>query len=255
MKLNWDMLQESKEQEVKSFFYYHDGMLAGFLGVYWIGNKVELTGMVHPLYRRHKIFTNLFSSAMAEINQYENKNKMILLNAPSASLSAKGFLKTVPNEYIMTEYQMKWNGERMPENGLDVKLRPAMQEDLELVIKLDINCFGYDQLSAREINQSISHEKMTQQYIIEYSGESAGKIRVSQVDGESWIFGFAVLPEYQGKGIGRQALSKVIERESKKELPIFLEVEAKNSRALGLYESCGFKTFQGQDYFDYKGIG
>ena len=30
---------------------------------------------------------------------------------------------------------------------------------------------------------------------------------------------------------------------------VFLDVEAKNSNALKLYESCGFRTFQAQEYY------
>ena len=69
------------------------------------------------------------------------------------------------------------------------------------------------------------------------------------MNGDSWIYGFAVFPELQGKGIGRKALSKVVKMENEKGLSIFLEVEAKNAHALRLYESCGFKRFHSQDYY------
>ncbi|MFS0658872.1 hypothetical protein AB1L07_08555 [Niallia alba] len=40
--------------------------------------------------------------------------------------------------------------------------------------------------------------------------------------------------------------------EEAKGLPIFLEVEAKNARALKLYESCGFKSYHAQDYYEFN---
>ena len=87
--------------------------------------------------------------------------------------------------------------------------------------------------------------------IIEAEGKTAEKMRVSELNGEAWIYGFAIFPELQGKGNGRKALSKVVKMEQQKGLPIFLEVEAKNTHALKLYESCGFRSYHSQDYYRY----
>jgi ribosomal protein S18 acetylase RimI-like enzyme len=86
--------------------------------------------------------------------------------------------------------------------------------------------------------------------IIEASGKTAGKMRVAESNGEAWIYGFAVFPELQGKGIGRKALSRVVKMEHQKGRSVFLEVEAKNAHALRLYESCGFRSYHSQDYYE-----
>lgn len=245
LKLNWDMLQSRPENEIHDLFHYEGEKLVGFIGLYGFGNKVELCGMVHPEYRRKGIFTQLFNHA--EKVMKDRKYKQILLNAPTKSESAKGFLQTVSCSYAFSEHQMQWQEKELVKQE-DVSLRLSTPEDLELEIQLDVQCFGYDDDGAREYNEQI---RLVDQYLMIESGEkTVGKMRVSHSDGEAWIYGFAILPEYQGKGIGRRALTNVVVEEHKAGHSIFLEVEAKNANALRLYESCGFKAYHSQDYYE-----
>jgi ribosomal protein S18 acetylase RimI-like enzyme len=249
LKLNWDMLQSRQAEEKSDFLHYENGKLAGFVGIYGFGNKVELCGMVDPQFRRQGIFTRLFTSALNEIKG--GSYRKLLLNAPADSDSAKGFLQKVPSEYSLTEYQMKWVEREIAEAG-DLSLRPAVEADSELEVQLDIECFGFLEEEARHFNRRIKQEGSQQFYMIETDGVTVGKMRVDHTNEEAWIYGFAVLPEHQGKGIGRKALSTVIAKEQRNGYPVFLEVEAKNAHALRLYESCGFATFQAQDYYEYQ---
>ena len=105
---------------------------------------------------------------------------------------------------------------------------------------------------AREYVEILKEQNDNQRMIIEIDGKAVGKIRVSELDGEAWIYGFVIFPELRGQGIGRRALTKVVKMEEAKGLPIFLEVEAKNARALKLYESCGFKSYHSQDYYEFN---
>ena len=85
--------------------------------------------------------------------------------------------------------------------------------------------------------------------MIEADNRTVGKVRINRMDGDAWIYGFAVLPEFQGRGYGRKVLRNIIKREHDAGNRVRLEVEAKNNRALTLYESVGFVKVQGQDYF------
>jgi ribosomal protein S18 acetylase RimI-like enzyme len=250
LKLNWDMLKNRNEKEISNVFHYENGSLVGFLGIYNFGNKVELCGMVKPSHRRKGIFTNLFSDAIQKIEK--QKITEILLNAPANSLSAKGFLQTVACEYSFSEYQMQWEKTELLSNN-EITLRPSTENDLEDEIQLDVKCFGYDENDARDYNTMLKRNKNEGILIIEKDQKTVGKIRVSHNDGEAWIYGFCVFPEYQGKGIGRKVLTNIVLMENQKGYPIFLEVEAKNAHALGLYESCGFRSYHSQDYYKFNG--
>ncbi|WP_419887887.1 GNAT family N-acetyltransferase [Neobacillus niacini] len=248
LKLNFDMLESRSEKRKEDFFHNEDGMLVGFLGSYYFGNKVEICGMVHPDYRRRGIFSKLLKEAVEEAKKREART--ILLNAPTESQSAKEFLKNVPCTLAMVEYQMKWEKSLDLLDDSTVKIRPSIsEEDIEAEIQLDVQCFGLNEKEARQYKLETKDLDTDKRLMIEAEGRIAGKMRLSEMNGESWIYGFSVFPELQGKGIGRKALSKVVKMQDENGFEIFLEVEAKNAHALGLYESCGFRSYHSQDYY------
>ncbi|MGJ7919430.1 GNAT family N-acetyltransferase [Neobacillus sp. LXY-4] len=246
LKLNWDMLETRNSKEENDFFFYENGKLVGFLGLYGFGHKIEACGMVAPEFRRRGIFSSLVTKALMVIKSRDITE--ILLNAPGNSASGKGFLQSIPCKYAFTEYQMKWHETKLSDTD-DVLVRVATPNDFETEIILDVECFGFEMDEASNFNRQIKQEANQQFYMIEVGGEAVGKIRVSHTDGEAWIYGFCVFPDSQGIGIGRKALSKVILKEQQQGYPIFLEVEAKNNQALRLYETCGFKAYHSQDYY------
>ncbi|MBL4953068.1 GNAT family N-acetyltransferase [Neobacillus sp. YIM B02564] len=249
LKLNFDMLENRTGNRQEDFFHFENGQLVGFLGSYGFGKKIELCGMVHPNYRRRGIFSRLLKMGIDEAKKHQAET--ILLNAPKSSSSAQEFLKTIPCSFSFAEYQMKWHPTKLVEDE-GITVRPAVtKEDEEAEIQLDIHSFGFSEQQARDFADMIREYSSDQRLIIEANGKTAGKMRVSELIGEAWIYGFAVYPELQGKGIGRKALSKVVKMEQQKGLSIFLEVEAKNAHALRLYGSCGFKSYQAQDYYLY----
>lgn len=250
LKLNFDMLKNRNGKSKEDFFHYEDGKLVGFLGSYGFGSKVELCGMVHPDYRRRGIFSQLFEMGLEEAKK--QGFEIILLNAPTDSQSAKELLKNVPCAFEVAEYQMKWQKTNLTDDPA-ITVRPSSsKEDWEAEIQLEVFCFGFSEKDARDYNQRIRETGGDQNLIIEVEGRTAGKMRVAEENGEAWIYGFAVSPELQGKGIGRKALSSVVKMEDAKGFSIFLEVEAKNAHALGLYESCGFRSYHSQDYYKYN---
>src|SRR6185312_7526451 len=59
MRLSMELLRERSGTETNDFLYYEDGVLAGYLNIdsYGVLEK-EVTGMVHPDFRRRGIFAN-----------------------------------------------------------------------------------------------------------------------------------------------------------------------------------------------------
>jgi ribosomal protein S18 acetylase RimI-like enzyme len=146
---------------------------------------------------------------------------------------------------------MKWQKTDLTEDPAVTVRSSSSKADWEAEIQLEVLSFGFSEKDARDYNQRIRETSGEQNLIIEADGRTAGKMRVAEENGEAWIYGFAVFPELQGRGIGRKALSRVVKMEDQKGLSIFLEVEAKNAHALGLYESCGFRSYHSQDYYKY----
>ncbi|RSK26775.1 GNAT family N-acetyltransferase [Bacillus sp. HMF5848] len=250
LKLNWDMLTTSvKNDDSMHQVVYKDDMLIAFLGVYWFGQKVELCGMVHPAFRGRGIFSELLNITIGSCQ--ERNATTILLNAPAKSTSAKLFLSKQSFDYNFSEYQMMWTPTNLTISN-QVSLRKADDFDLPLETQLDVVCFHYTYEDATKYNISVAADQTSNRYIIEFNETAVGKLRTQRLNGETWIYGISVLPEYQRKGVGRSALSSIIWQEASLGNDLFLEVATKNIRALKLYEECGFKIVETQDYYLFK---
>ncbi|WP_028612066.1 GNAT family N-acetyltransferase [Paenibacillus harenae] len=247
LKLNWEMLR-NRELGQQDFFHYENGELAAFLGLYAFGSTVEICGMVKPSERRKGHFHRLFQQGMEKAKQNGFKN--ILLNAPAGSDAAKAFLSKHGAAYAFSEHQMVWQ-EKVLEETNGIHLRRATLEDYELRVRLSVTAFGLSEEDARAM-EGIVFADNTDMLMIDASEGTVGKIRVSRDKGQAWIYGFSILPEHQGKGIGRKVLRQIIKEQVSAGYSVHLEVETKNDHALGLYESVGFKAVHSQDYYSFQ---
>ncbi|QKE72584.1 GNAT family N-acetyltransferase [Arthrobacter citreus] len=249
LKLNWEMLRNRKNDLKEDFFYYDKDQLAGYLATYYFGEKVEICGMVHPSFRRKGIFSNLLNEALNNLAPVST----ILLNAPEVSKTAKEFIKKQEDcTYSFSEYQMVWKEQELIEFTPIVTFTKAVQLDFAFISRLDVVCFGFEKNDAEKYNQRILNEPDRALYIIEVNNEKIGKLSLLRENNESWIYGFAILPEYQGKGYGKNALLQIIEKENKIGNEIHLEVALENSNAKKLYTGCGFRQYNTQDYYVIK---
>src|SRR5881275_2227586 len=67
LKLNWNILRDRPSDQLNDFLYYADGQLVGFLALFSFNSlEGEISGMVHPTYRRRGIFSALFAAARQE---------------------------------------------------------------------------------------------------------------------------------------------------------------------------------------------
>ncbi|MNC10866.1 ribosomal-protein-alanine N-acetyltransferase [compost metagenome] len=259
LKLNWDMLRHSPEAGGAEWLVtYEEDVLVGFIGLYGFGSEMEVCGMVRPGYRRRGIFTSLWERAQTIIKR--NNITTLLLNAPAASLSASGFLKTLPLVFDHAEYQMKWDATAMAHGAAEassaagnVILRPAREDEAPILIELDRDGFDMTEEDAAEMFELQKHEALQEHIMIEMNGQPAGKMRLWTENNETWIFGLTVDKKLRGLGIGRSALQQTIERERRNYNGVNLEVSLDNPNALKLYESCGFVILNKQDYYRYTG--
>ncbi len=248
LKLNWEMLR-NRETDQFDFLKYEGEVLIAFLGVYAFGSTAEVCGMVKPTARREGHFNELFNRAKVTMEHHGFKN--VLLNAPASSDAAKAFLNTEGAIYKFTEHQMHWKPQSL-EASDGFTLRHATISDTDMRVKLDVEAFGVPEEDARAMESRIDSDEDTDMFMIAVEDKTIGKVRVKREDGEAWIYGFCILPEYQGKGVGRKVLREVVKGQSELGHSVHLEVETKNAHALKLYESVGFKAVHAQDYYVYQ---
>ena len=80
-----------------------------------------------------------------------------------------------------------------------------------------------------------------------------GYIQVVEAEGKGWI-GICISKSWQGRGIGKEALSALLELEKIKKVDLRISVSTQNLRAVSLYSALGFyeiertcKIYQGNE--------
>lgn len=283
MKLNLDMLDQRLSEEMNDFLYYSEGKLVGFLGLYDMDRKadeIEITGMVHPGFRRKGIFKELFTAGIAECKRRDAKK--VLLVSEKSSLAGAGFIGTTGAIYTTSEYRMKFEGSEVPDcKKVGIQLKKAdradkveldimdteffgkhrAEEKAEEEIKVDVENLGTDSLiadSESELEHEVDNESDAEfdnpaksTYLALLDGKTIGKIGTVMEGTDGYIYGVGILPEFRGRGYGREllglALGKLI---VKKVYTVLLEVAVKNENALQLYKSCGFREVTVYDYYE-----
>ncbi|NOU90474.1 GNAT family N-acetyltransferase [Paenibacillus sp. LMG 31460] len=258
IKLNWSTLSDRPSGVTNDFLFYQNDRLVGFLAIYcFMSTEVEISGMVHPEARRQGIFGQMVQTAIAECRRREVP-KLIFINE-RGSESGKAFLTNLGAAYSFSEYVMELQEQAAEtsqaldsENSIAIRLADA--QDTELLVKLNMSGFDMSESDTREyVTQTITGDK-ERTWIVELGEqrEPIGKIgAMVEAEESGFIYGFCVMPAYRGKGYGRRILSQTITELKQLDHASFikLEVSVENEKALGLYESCGFRTKNANDYY------
>ncbi|WP_134684168.1 GNAT family N-acetyltransferase [Brevibacillus migulae] len=249
LKLNWSMLRSRQGDAPQDYLYYKDGELIAFLGLYSFGSEeVEVSGMVHPAYRRQGIFRGMLEEAIADSRS--RKFGRLLLIVTGQSSTGKAFAEAFGADYTFSEYYMERVHPPSQQLDLPIQLRSAAFTDLELLAQWNADGFSMPIEDAREYaRKTLENQETT--YVAESDGQPVGKISVRLDEKQAFYYGFVVAKELRGRGYGRAILLKTMEH-TEQELHKShhsLEVAAKNESALHLYRSCGFESVRSIEYY------
>ncbi|MEO8970624.1 MAG: GNAT family N-acetyltransferase [Ktedonobacteraceae bacterium] len=250
LKLNWGILHGRPADQLNDFLYYADGQLVGFLALFSFNSQEgEISGMVHPAYRQRGIFSTLFAAVRQECRG--RGLSTLLLIVEQASSAGQAFARHLSATYDRSEYKMVLEEPCLP-NTLSkrLQLRAASPEDTHTLSHITAQAFNMPEDEVDWYAAPVISQPHRRYYIGEIDGVVIGKIDVRLSEESALILGFAILPEHQGKGYGRQILAYTVrEIFSSGRQNIWLEVSAENKQALSLYQSCGFKETGSYDYY------
>lgn len=256
MRLDYNLLTASAPPTDDLFLFYRDGQLVGYLLLDRYHSDIkEVTGLVHPDFRRQGIFRQLLAVAREEC--LSRGIRRLLFTSETTSTSGRAFLLALGAGREFAEHRMLLRAFQ-PRYQFDDRLlfREAVHDDVDELALILASDFGDSKERAR---QHILHAwtRANQRfYIATYGGEDlgcaepVGTLRVEETPPEMAIYGFFVRPEYRGRGHGRQIIEEAIlaihEGSSK---PIMLEVDTNNLTALNLYRSLGFEIERTYEYY------
>lgn len=140
-------------------------------------------------------------------------------------------------------------------------LRQCTEDDFEFIFKLKVLCFkwyvekiyGWDEEKQRSLTLAEILNNLNAMRIIQVNGEDAGLSTFSVDENNDGRIGlFAILPEYQGQGLGTQVLQDIISDNPNRRL--YLKVYKENP-ARHLYERVGFSIYgDTQTHYLYEHI-
>lgn len=252
--------------DINEFLYFDGVELIGYMGICCFGGMsqpLEITGMVHPLYRRQGIFSKLYELVMVECRR--RNAGCILALSDKKSVSGQKFLEKAGAVYQYSEFEMYLNDEiyeaMIKQAPSGITFRKAANADAFEIARQNTIYFGDDPVEENEdaVNRDIllpeEEEKRGMTiYIAKKDDRIIGKVNLQMSEGGTGgIYGLGVLPEERKKGFGRAVLTHAVEKlKDANAAKIMLQVAAENATALSLYKSCGFQETSVMDYFELK---
>ena len=240
-KLSNSGKNSDKTNSINEFMLYDDNKLIGYAGICdFGGEEIEVNGMVHPDYRRKRIFTRLFSLVKDEFKRRENKAMLLL--SDNNSVGGIEFIKNITDDFSHSEYDMNLDMDASQNVSFNnLIFRKAVIADIDKIKEANFEFFSDNDI--KEISSGIT-------YLLEADNILIGKVRLEIIDNIGGIYGLEELPDYRGKGYGRELLILSIKKLKESNVKIInLQVETNNKNALNLYKSCGFKENYTMDYY------
>jgi ribosomal protein S18 acetylase RimI-like enzyme len=159
----------------------------------------------------------------------------------------------VGTTYRNSEYRLQLDPQAVPGErtwATPVQLRRASAEDVGLVAHLNAASFGDNvEHVQRWVARALDLESH-RFFIASLVGEPIGCIRTNHDGTTMYITAFGVLPEFRGRGFGRQILLQIVDMLLREKWPtVRIEVATDNRKALDLYLSCGFKNMTTYGYY------
>jgi len=246
--------EKPEDRPMNEFMAFDGEKLIGYIGICGFGGAsmpLEITGMVHPEYRRQGVFSALHALVLAECKR---RNAAALWLCDKSSAAGQAFIKHIGAKYKSSEFEMVFRGDVLPvrEDQLQgIRFRKATNADAGEVARQNKIYFSDSAEAQQEDNGPLPEEEEKRGmtiYLAEKGSRPVGKVNLEFINGIGGIYGLGVLPEYRGLGYGRAILLMSLQR-LKDAHQIGLQVSAVNARALGLYKSCGFEETSVMDYF------
>lgn len=247
LKLELRSLDALTGRDPRLALRWDESRLIGFAGIYAFGNTrtAEIAGAVDPAARRQGIGSALLDAVLSVCER--SGFTRALLVTPRNDAGGREFAAGRGAVLDHSEHAMMLPGP--PADGPTnpaLTVRPAAADDIPAIASIMSATFDFvpDDVADR------LHQPTDRTYVVDLAGEVVATARLAFADEVGSIYGFAVAPDQQGRGIGRDVLRRCCRTlRDQGASRVTLEVEVDNDRALGLYTSVGFQRVLTEDYY------
>lgn len=244
--------QFNVNQDMPAFFMaYSEEELIGFLAVYADElPKGTFTVFVHPNHREQGVSKKLISKAISVVSKYGiteidfYSEKVFMEN--NSKFKDKWIFNPSDSELLLNCISPK---ELQDLDGVTV--RRSTQEDVEKLAEISSKAFEntYD-LAKNYIVESLKDENI-EIWTILLGDKIVGSLSIDISSDVDFFFGVAISPDFQGKGIGKSALFKILKIRNSEKIQQ-LQVEITNQAAIKMYRANGFEEISEIRYITVK---
>jgi len=134
-----------------------------------------------------------------------------------------------------------------------LELYKCSVEDIGMVAQLDAAIFGMETEEAKSFAFNTMNAENRTQFAVKLGEKAIGLVSAGEEDGNVTIYGLGILPEYRGRGYGKELLYLILKHLVEQGYQsIGIEVDSLNETANKLYFSSGFETETTVDYYRKK---
>ncbi|WP_133139924.1 GNAT family N-acetyltransferase [Legionella genomosp. 1] len=237
-----------KRETANNILYYVDNRLVAFLSTYFFyEDACEVSVLVEPDSRRQGLASKLLFNILPLLQSKKMKRLIFSMGHKfnDSWLGPLGF------NYQQSDYHMlRQSYEPILVNHSTLSFRKAVFDDAELLCEIDNSAFKMDVPSNVERFIQIMNDPDYSIYLAIKDEQPIGKAHIHWQNEKATFSDIAILPEFQGQGLGSTLLAYCINKALMQEIyKLTLDVETTNQNALNLYLRHDFKIASVFDYW------
>lgn len=202
------------------------------------------------------IFSDLLRTMLSELACF--KEVKIKFGIRDGQKVGQGFPENLGFRKEYSLLSMKYEGKRPSENSLaQIELKALGIDNIDEYVRVTnqsfLNTSNAASIDEEDAKKMMGNEKLICGLIYD-QGVAKGSYELKLSGEDGWIESIGILPEWQGKGLGRAFVEKLIYRLQKEEArAVRLTVIDINSRAYNLYKRMDFKVVRNlSDWYELR---
>ncbi len=243
-------------ENLDSFFLLYDQkQLVSVLTIFQMNEReAEISGYTLPDKRKKGYFTALLNAAEEELLDFDIYD-MVFVAEPN-STSGKMAALSLGASFIKSEYLLRLKLEDYTKkyseflSNLNFIVTPLTSKDIMQAAYIHSEIFKTEFQESEELIQNVLESDCMVCYGAKLEEELIGICNVNYGKNKASIFGYGVIPRFQGKGYGKGLINYVLRQLIKDKVSeVTLQVSSNSKNAMKIYNYLGFQIVTQYDYY------